>query len=266
MDSNRRIVDCHTHFVYDNLKDDKQIDNLIKESIENNVDYFLYASDRFEIFDNIIKRGRQYKQIKPVLGIYPDFAQSNNNEYIDKSIEYIKAHINEIYGIGEIGLDYHYTKEESLRQRQKEVFIKFINLARELNLPIVVHSRDASLDTFDIIKKYCTNMKVYIHCYSSSVEFAKEFVKLPCYIYFGIGGVLTFSNAKALVKVVKEIDIKHFVSETDSPYLAPTPYRGQMNKSYYIHEVIKKISEIKEIDLDATYKIIYENGKRLFDL
>ena len=259
------MIDCHTHFVYDNIKHDAEIDKLIDESFNKNVDYFFYASDRFEIFQNIMNKAEKFTCVKPVLGIYPDFAKKDDS-YINKAIEFIEQNSEKISAIGEIGLDYHYEKTPTIVNRQKEVFIKFIQLAIKLNKPIVVHSRDAHQDTYDIIKQYCTSMKVYIHCYSSSVEFAKEFCKLPLDIYFGIGGVLTFNNSKVLKNVVSEIDIKHLVTETDSPYLAPTPYRSHMNKSFYINEVIKEIARIKQTPIEETYEQLYNNALNLFDI
>lgn len=157
--------------------------------------------------------------------------------------EYIKNN-KKIVAIGEIGLDY-YWDENPPKEVQKEVFRKHMNLAKELNMPVVIHDREAHQDTLEIIKEF-PEVTGVVHCFSGSVEFAKECIKLGYYI--GFTGVVTFKNAKKVVEVAKEIPLDRMLVETDCPYMAPEPNRGKRNKSDYIEYIIKRIAEIKNID------------------
>ena len=156
-------------------------------------------------------------------------------------------------------MDYHYGKEN--RDEQIILFKKQLDLASELNLPVVIHSRDATKDTVDILKKYSLNG--VIHCFSGSLEIAKEYIKMG--FLLGIGGVVTFKNSK-LPLVVREIPLESIVLETDSPYLTPTPYRGSVNSSKYIPIIAEKIAEIKEISTSEVASVTTNNALKLFDL
>ena len=162
--------------------------------------------------------------------------------------------------VGEIGLDYYWSTEYKIEQ--KELFIKQIEIAKKLDMPVIVHDREAHNDTFEILKKY--KPKGAVHCYSGSTEMAKEIVKLGMYI--GIGGVLTFNNAKKLCEVAKEIPIERILLETDAPYLAPVPYRGKINISSYIYYVAEKLAEIKNISLEEVLKVTNENARKLYKI
>jgi TatD DNase family protein len=165
-----------------------------------------------------------------------------------------------VIAIGEIGLDYYWSKDYV--DLQKEMFIKQINIAKEYNLPIIVHSRSASNDTYTILKENMT--KGVLHCYSQSLEMAYEYVKLGYYL--GIGGVLTFKNSKEIKEVVEMIDLKHLVIETDGPYLAPTPYRGKLNKPAYLKYVIEEIARIKNLSVDDVKKSLENSTNLLFGI
>ena len=168
-----------------------------------------------------------------------------------------------IVGIGEIGLDYHYGEED--KEKQKELFIKQISLANKYNKTIVIHSRDAKEDTYNIIEKYKNKeTKCNMHCYSYDLEMAKKLTKND--ITLGIGGILTFKNEKTLKEIVKEIDLKYLLLETDSPYLTPEPFRGKKNEPQNIKFVAKKISEIKDINEKKVFKETTNNAIRQFDL
>lgn len=239
------MVDTHCHITseyYDNILEviSKMKDNIIIVSGTN-------KEDIKEVISLC-----NYKNVYGTIGIYP-------TEELDLKI--IEDNINnkKIVGIGEIGLDYHleYNKEE-----QKNKFIKQLDLARKYNKTVVIHTRDAIQDTYDILKNY-KDLKKVIHCYSGSLEMAKEFIKIGCRL--GIGGVLTFKNSK-LKDVVKEIDLKYLLLETDSPFLAPEPLRGTKNEPYNIIYVAKKIAEIKNISLEEVLDITTLNAKDQFDL
>ena len=164
-----------------------------------------------------------------------------------------------IVGIGEIGLDYHYGKDNI--NLQKDLFEKQLSMAEELNLPVVIHSRDAVKDTIDILKKY--KVKGIIHCFSGSLEVANIYISMG--FKLGIGGVLTFKNSK-LSNVIEKISLENIVLETDSPYLTPEPFRGKTNSSKYIPIIAQKIADIKDISLQSVSTTTLENTYNLFDL
>ena len=147
---------------------------------------------------------------------------------------------------------------------QKKWFVRQLELARETEMPVIIHSRDAAEDTMEIMKKYASGMKAVIHCYSYSAELAKEYVKMGYYI--GIGGVVTFKNAKKLKSVVREIPLTSIVLETDCPYLAPEPYRGKRNSSLYLPYIAEKIAELKEVSAEEVIRQTEENSRKLYGL
>lgn len=176
----------------------------------------------------------------------------------------VKNHI-EAVAIGEIGLDYYGDhKTEGDYKNQKEWFIAEIELAKKLNLPLVIHSRDACKDTLDMIREYAKGMAGILHCFSYEKEIAIEYIKLGFYI--GVGGVVTFKNGKKLKEVVSAIPIERIVTETDAPWLTPTPYRGKRNESTYIKYVISEIANIKSIDESAAASTLYQNAIDVYNL
>jgi TatD DNase family protein len=245
------MVDTHCHLF---LEDYPDLDDVIKKMEDNIivVSGFDDASNR-EVLDLCSR----YDNVYGTLGIHPE----NVDDSYD--LDFISSHINDnkIVAVGEIGLDYHFTRDNI--DRQISLFCMQIEIAIRNNKPIVVHSRDAINDTYDIIKKYGIGKKCLIHCFSSSLEMASLFVKLGCKL--GIGGVLTFKNSSRLKEVVSSIDISNLVLETDSPYMTPEPFRGKRNEPYNIVYVARKISEIKNIDYDDVLRITSKNSFDLFD-
>ena len=202
-----------------------------------------------------------YDFIYGAVGIHPENADEFKDEMLDEFKDIIKKNP-KVKAIGEIGLDY-YWDENPDKEIQKDVFRKHMKLAEELNVPVIIHDRDAHEDTLNIIKEF-PNVKGVVHCFSGSVEFAKECLKLGYYI--GVTGVVTFKNAKKVVKVVKEVPVERLLVETDCPYMAPEPNRGKRNKSSYIKYVIEKISEIKEINPKELNLKVNENLQNLFKI
>ena len=170
--------------------------------------------------------------------------------------------LEKIVAVGEIGLDYYWDNES--HDVQKKWFIRQLELAKRKDMPVIIHSREAAADTMEIMRGYASGMRAVIHCYSYSVEMAREYVKMGYYI--GIGGVVTFKNAKKLVNVVKEIPLTSIVLETDCPYLAPVPYRGKRNSSLYLPYVAEKIAEIKGVSTEEVVRQTEENSRMLYDL
>ena len=246
------MIDTHCHIskeYYDDI-----------DSVVNNMDgYMITAGVDDDTNLEVIELVKKYDNLYGVIGIQPEEVK----KFSEKSIEIIENNINnpKIVGIGEIGLDYYW--DDSYKDEQIKVFRAMMDLARKYNKTVVIHSREAIQDTFDIISEY-SDVKCVLHCYSSSVEMAKEFIKKG--VMFGIGGVLTFKNSKKLVEVVKEIPIEYLLLETDSPYLSPEPLRGKQNIPNNIKFVAQKIAEIKNISVEEVLKITTENAKRQFNL
>lgn len=245
------IVDTHCH-----LNNDENSIKKIKK-MENNI--IIVSGYNKESNKTVIELCKLFPNVYGTIGIHPEELYDFNEE----NLKFIEDNLKneKIVGIGEIGLDYHYSKDEI--DKQKELFILQLNLARKYNKTVVIHSRDSIKDTYDILKNY-KDLKKVLHCYSGSLEMAKEFIKINT--LFGIGGVLTFKNSKTLKEVVENIDLSHFVLETDSPYLTPEPYRGLENEPYNVKLVAKKMSELKQIDVLKIEEITSLNASKLFDL
>lgn len=252
------IFDSHCHLNDPELY--KDLDNIISNALNNNVKKMLVIGYDKESSFLAAKLAHKYNFIYAAVGFHPveiddvsedDFLQVMS--LIDKD---------KVVAVGEIGLDYHWVKDEAKQEKQKEYFIKQIQYADKLDVPIVIHNRESTKDCLEIIKQHTPRRKGVMHCFSSSVEIAKEFIDLGFYISFG--GPLTFTNAKQPKEVAKAIDLKHVLVETDCPYLTPHPYRGKRNEPAYISLVIKQLAEIKNIDIKEVENITYNNTCKLF--
>ena len=202
----------------------------------------------------VIDLVNKYPNVYGTLGIHPEEVDNDYNlDIVINNLDNPK-----IVGIGEIGLDYHYTKDNI--DKQKELFIKQLDIANTYNLPIVVHSRDAIEDTYNILKNY--NLKGSIHCFSSSLEMARKFIDFGYKI--GVGGVITFKNGKKLREVVVGISINDILTETDSPYLSPEPFRGKENNPSNVYYVVKEIASIKGISSEEVENNTMKSAKEVF--
>ncbi len=247
------MVDTHCHLLkedYDNLDDIimKMKDNII---IASGYD----SKSNLEVIDLVNK----YPNIYGTIGFHPSELDDFSSDSLNILEEQLKNP--KIVGIGEIGLDYHY--DDTDKDRQHDAFIKQILLANKLKCPIVVHSRDAALDTYEILEKYL-DTKAIMHCYSYSLEMSKKFINLG--MYLGIGGVLTFKNSSKIKEVVLNTDLSHLVLETDSPYLTPEPFRGMKNEPYNVYYVAKEIASIKGIDIEKVFDETFKNAKNIFNI
>ena len=252
------MIDTHCHFF------DEEFENDLVECIarckEYNIEKIVLVGFSYDTNRKAQELAKKYDIFYPTAGVHPEECNSEYKAQFAELVEYIKN--NKIYAIGECGLDYHWSTE--FVAEQKELFRMQCELAIKLDLPIIVHSRDAAHDTFDIIKSFNGKLKGVMHCYSGSAEMAKEYVKLGMYI--SLGGPVTFKNAKEPKKVATEIDINRLLIETDSPFLAPDPYRGKRNESSYVRFVLAKIAELKNISVEEAERITTANANDLFGL
>lgn len=249
------LVDTHCHLDSESYESPEEVIKNMKDNI------LVVSAASPKSISEVIELSNKYSNVYGTVGIHPEFAGSYTKEDLMKVEEGLRH--KKIIGIGEIGLDYHYGKEDM--EKQKELFIKQIELANKYKKTIVIHTRDASMDTYNIIKEYKEkNIKLILHCYSGSLELAKEYIKLGAKL--GIGGVLTFKNEKKLKEIVKELDLTNFVLETDSPYLTPEPYRGKKNEPANVKFVAQAIAQIKDVSVDEVVKITTKNALSQFDL
>ena len=247
------FVDTHCHLYRSYYEDLDDVIDQIKESeiyrvINNGCD----QKSNIEVLELVGK----YDLIYGALGIHPESA----NEYTQEDLDYIEEHIkdNKIIAIGEIGLDYYWVKDN--KDKQKELFEYQLKLAEKYNVPVIIHSREATQDTIDILKKY--NVKGIIHSFSGSYEVAQIYIKMG--FLLGINGVITFKNCN-LKDVIEKVDVKNIVLETDSPYLTPVPNRGKRNDPTKVMDIAKFISDIKGITLEELSKEINGNLSKVFD-
>jgi len=255
------IVDSHCHLDYPDLYE--KLDDVVKRSELNKLENLLTICTTLKSFEKIILIVNKYKNIYGTFGIHPHEAKNNTN--IDsKFIKEIKNQYNKIIGVGETGLDFYYNHSD--KKVQKSLFIEHIKAASELNIPIIVHSRNAETETYEILKseKKNLNLKVLIHCFTGSKDFATKLLDLNCYI--SISGIITFKNSNELAQTVSNIPIENLLVETDSPYLAPVPYRGKPNEPSYIIHTIEKLSKIKNVSKEIIMSYTTNNFKKLFSL
>lgn len=251
------MIDTHTHI---NCIDDFSIDEILKNASDNGVEKLIVPSAYASDIDIVAKLASKYENVYGLLGVHPSEVKDWTDDLIDKIKECAKSP--KIVGIGEIGLDYYWDK--SFNDLQKEVFIKQINLANELNFPISVHDREAHKDSFDILTEFNKNSIVIMHCFSGSVEFMHECVKQGWYI--AIGGVVTFKNAIKMKEVAKEVPLDKLLIETDAPYLTPVPYRGKTNQPAYVKYVAEEIANLRNTSFEEIDEQTIKNAKLVFKI
>ncbi len=247
------LVDTHLHLLESDFDD---IDKVIRDAYDAQVKCLILGGCDKESNSYNIELSNKYNNVYSTLGFHPEFADViTSNDLGDLKKDIISN--DKVIGIGEIGLDYHYGKEN--KKAQIVLFEKQLEMAEELNMPVVIHTRDAMSDTYDILKKY--NVKGLIHCYSGSLEMALKFIKLG--FCLGIGGVLTFNNSN-LREVVKGISLDNIVFETDSPYLSPI--RGEKNEPKNVKLIADCLCSIKNVSFDVVMSVTTSNVRRIFDL
>ena len=249
------IINTHSHV---NMLRETNIDEAIQNAIDNKIVTIVPSSSAQDIFDTD-KFIKKYNDVYGYVGVFPEEVKDFSDKTLSDMEEIIKSNP-KIIGIGEIGLDYYWDK--SFKELQKEVFIKQIEFANQMNLPLNIHSREAHLDTLEILKKYNKNSTAIMHCFSGSLEFARECIKEG--IYIALGGVVTFKNAKKTKEVAKNIPLEYLLLETDDPYLAPVPFRGKENQPMYVKYVAEEIANLRGITPEEVAKTSTENAKKIF--
>lgn len=256
MENKYVIFDTHAH--YDDEAFDKDRQSVFKQLKESGVIGILNCASSYESIAKTNKLTIENNFIYGALGIHPENANEFNGDVEEEILELIEQN-RKIIAIGEIGLDYYWDENPS-KDIQKKVFREQMKLAEKLNLPVVIHDREAHGDTLEIMKEF-PNVKGIVHCFSGSTEFAMECIKLGYYI--GITGVVTFKNAKKIVEVVKHVPLEKLLVETDCPYMAPVPNRGKRNKSDYIAYIIEQIALIKELEPKEVNLAVNDNFNKL---
>lgn len=251
----KMIIDTHAHLNTDEFK--SKIDDSLKLLKEHHVDYVIVVGMNHEANLRAIKLAFQHKELYATVGIHPCDIK---NEKIEDLIPLLKE--KKVVALGEIGIDLYWKKDNL--EDQKKIFIQQIELAIQHDLPIIIHTRESFKEAYECVLPYKGKLRGVFHSFSSNIEDARRAIELGFYI--GISGVVTFKKALELHEIVKEIDLKHMLVETDSPWLAPVPYRGKRNEPAYTYYVVKEIAKIKNISSDEVAKITSNNAKMLFRL
>lgn len=249
------IINTHSHV---NMLKERTIEQALKNCSEENITIIVPSYDNKSIFE-VNELVLSYENVYGYVGVFPEEVKCFSDKTLYDMEQIIKNN-NKIIGIGEIGLDYYWDK--SFIDLQKDVFIKQIDFANQMNLPLNVHCRDAYFDTLDILKEHNKNSKVIMHCFSGSLEFAKECIKQG--IYISLGGVVTFKNAVKVKEVAQNIPLEYLLLETDDPYLTPVPYRGKENQPSYVIYAAQEIASLRGIPFEEVANATTKNAKLIF--
>ena len=252
------IFDSHAHYGSKQFEEDR--DQLLNSMQENGIGTIVNSAADWDSVTEVVELAEKYPFIYAAVGLHPDEVGDLNEE----RFAYLKMQCQKekVVAVGEIGLDYYWDNES--HDVQKKWFIRQLELARELDLPVIIHSRDAAADTLEIMQKYAQGLRGVIHCFSYSKELAREYVKMGFYI--GVGGVVTFKNGKKLKEIVEEIPLERILLETDCPYLAPVPFRGKRNSSLYIPYIAEEIANLKGVTYEEVVTQTELNAKKLFGI
>lgn len=251
------IFDTHAHYNDEAFAGD--LAEVVAKFPEAGIEKAVNVASDLESIGQVLDLAKKYPFFYSALGIHP----SDCGPLDEEKLENIQKHLHDpkVLAVGEIGLDYHWPEPE--RSLQQYWFARQLQMAEEAGLPVIIHSREAAEDTLRILKEnHAENIGGVVHCFSYSPEIARECVKLGFYI--GIGGVVTFKNGKKMKEVVRTIPKDRIVMETDCPYLAPTPHRGERNSSLYLPLVAKEIAQLLDMTLEDVIEMTRENGERLY--
>ena len=252
------LFDSHAHYNDEKFAEDRE--ELLKEIYNSGVTKLVNAGYSLESSKSAIEIAKTHNFIYSTVGISPNDIDDYKKEYLEEIKKLAKNE--KVVAIGEIGLDYYWNKEN--KDLQKEVFVSQIKIANELNLPIVIHTREAIYDTLEILKNNNCSKKGIFHCCPFNVDLVREGLKLGFYISFA--GPTTFKNSKNAAEIIKMVPLDKMLIETDSPYLSPEPLRGKRNDSRNVKYIAQKIADVKEISLEEVAKTTYENAKKIFEI
>lgn len=252
------LFDSHAHYNDEKFKEDRE--EVLKEIYKSGVTKLVNAGYSLESSKTAIEIANAHDFIYATVGISPNDIENFKNEDLDNIVKL--ANNKKVVAIGEIGLDYYWNKEN--KSLQKEVFISQIKIANELNLPIVIHTREAIYDTLEILKNNSCNRKGIFHCCPFNVDLVREGLKLGFYISFA--GPTTFKNSKNAAEIINMVPLDKMLIETDSPYLSPEPLRGKRNDSRNVKYIAQKIADVKEISIEEVAKRTYDNAKKIFEI
>ncbi len=256
-----RIIDVHAHYEDEAYEED--LDKVFEALKETGVEIIINAGAGIESSKGAIENAKKYKNVYATIGIHPEYVDKGDKlREIKELYEQNKA-FGKIVAIGEIGLDYHYTKE--LKEEQKKLFKEQLEYAYEVGLPVQIHSRDASIDTIEVLESVKNKpSKIMFHCFDLNEQTAKYIIKNGYSI--SVGGNITYKRTETAINVLKEMPLNLIMTETDSPYLAPQSKRGTRNDSSNIQEVIHTLAEIKEMDENELSEILYNNAIEFYGL
>ena len=249
------IFDTHAHYDDEAFQEDR--DELLNSLNTHGIEAVVNVGASIQTTKNTLELMKKYPFVYGAVGVHPSETEELN-DYLMDWLKHVSGE-KKVVAIGEIGLDYYWDKEN--RDLQKKWFIRQLELARQLDLPVIIHSREAAADTMEIMKQHAKGLDGVIHCFSYSLEQAKEYVNMG--FYLGIGGVVTFKNAKKLKEVVEYAPLEQLVLETDSPYLSPEPNRGKRNSSLNLPYVARAIGELKGISEEEVIRITGQNAEKL---
>lgn len=253
------IFETHAH--YDDSRFEEDRDVILGQMLAAGIGPIINVGASIESTRTTLELAEKYDFVYAAAGVHPSEIEDLNED----TFRWLTSQTlgKKVVAVGEVGLDYYWDKEPEVQKNQRYWFGQQLELAREANLPVIIHSREAGADTLQVMKEHhAEEIPGVIHCYSYSKELAMEFIKMGYYI--GIGGVVTFKNARKLVETVETIPMERILLETDCPYMAPEPFRGKRNSSIYLPYVVEKIAAIKGISKEEVEKITEENARRLF--
>ena len=255
------IFDTHAHYDDDKFDDDRE--KVLTGLKDHGVGTVVNVGSDLKTSENSLYLAQKYPFIYAAIGVHPsDIACLDEDTF-----PWLKKHVHDpkVVAVGEIGLDYYWEKDDGVRRLQRAWFERQFSLAYEENMPVIIHSREAAQDTYDILKSlHAEDIPVVIHCFSYSEEMAERFLDMGCYL--GIGGVVTFNNAKKLKEVAKNMPIDKLLLETDCPYLAPEPNRGKRNDSTHINYVVDEIAALRGMDREEVIDITEKNARRFYSI
>lgn len=255
-----KIIDVHAHYDDERYADD--LEKVLKDARENEVEYIINAGAGVDESKEAVNLAKKYDIIYATIGIHPENVDKVDSIDEIKEIYEQNKDCNKIIAIGEIGLDYHYTKLN--KEEQKSLFKDQLEYAKEIGIPVQVHSRDAAQDTIAVIEDADAPNEIMFHCFDLNEHTARYIIEKGYKV--SLGGNITYKRTENAIKVIKDMPLENIMTETDAPYLSPEGYRGKRNHSKYIVKVIEKIAEIKELPINEVANILYNNAKTFYKL